>query len=77
MQLQADFLATTCIRPQTVETTALGAAALAGLAIGAFSSRDDVKRVWQQDASFVPQMSASAREAKLAIWRKAVARAAL
>jgi glycerol kinase len=77
MQLQADFLATTCVRPQTVETTALGAAALAGLAIGAFASRDDVKRVWRQDASFTPQLSVAARDKKLAIWRKAVARAAL
>ena len=77
MQMQANLLATTCVRPQTVETTALGAAALAGLAVGVFASRDDVKRVWQQDASFAPSMSAEARAKKLATWQKAVARAAL
>lgn len=44
----------------------LGAAALAGLAVGVFASRDDVKRVWQQDASFSPSMTTEALGKKLA-----------
>ena len=43
MQYQADVLNTSCVRPQVVETTALGAAALAGLAVGVFSHPDEVK----------------------------------
>jgi glycerol kinase len=77
MQMQADFLDVQCVRPQTWETTALGAAALAGLAVGVFASKDDVRAVWKQDTAFVPAMASSAREQKLSTWKKAVARAAL
>ena len=48
MQYQADVLNTSCVRPQVVETTALGAAALAGLAVGVFSHPDEVRKVWRR-----------------------------
>ena len=77
MQMQADFLDVECVRPKTVETTALGAAALAGLAVGLFASKEEVRAVWQKDKSFEPAMTPQSHAAKLANWRKAVARAAL
>ncbi len=55
MQLQADLLNTTVIRPQTTETTALGAAFLAGLATGYWASIDELKALWQEDRIFSPQ----------------------
>jgi glycerol kinase len=77
MQLQADALGVPCIRPKNVETTAFGAAALAGLATGVFGSEDDVRRVWQEDARFVPTSTAESRERRRQQWQKAVARASL
>ena len=77
MQMQCDFLDVACVRPQLVETTALGAAALAGLAAGIFPSKDAVREVWREDRTFTPSMSSQQREAKVTIWKKAVARAAL
>ena len=55
MQLQADLLNTTVIRPQTTETTALGAAFLAGLATGYWASTEELKALWQEDRVFSPQ----------------------
>jgi glycerol kinase len=75
MQMQADFLDVSCVRPKNIETTALGAAALAGLAVGVFASQDEVKQVWAMDRTFAPKMSADARNTKLGIWARAVARA--
>jgi glycerol kinase len=77
MQTQADLLDVPCVRPQNVETTALGAAALAGLATGVFASKDEVRRVWREDRTFAPSMAPETRQRKLATWQKAVARAAL
>jgi glycerol kinase len=77
MQIQADLLGVECVRPHNIESTALGAAALAGLAVGIFSSRDEVKQVWRKDQSFVPQLSSEARRTKIDRWHQAVARAAL
>jgi glycerol kinase len=75
MQMQADFLDVPCVRPRVIETTALGAAALAGLAVGVFASREDVRRVWQEDRAFRPSLAPAARERKLDIWARAVGRA--
>jgi hypothetical protein len=77
MQLQADLLDVPCVRPQNVETTALGAAALAGLATGVFASKDAVRRVWREDRTFAPGMDEAARAKKLSTWQRAVARASL
>jgi glycerol kinase len=74
MQMQADFLGVPVVRPQVTETTALGAAYLAGLATGFWSGADELSAQWQVDRRFEPKMGAVARAAKLARWRQAVAR---
>ncbi len=75
MQMQADFSGVPVVRPKVTETTALGAAYLAGLAVGFWSGTDEIASQWQVDRRFEPHMSADARAAKLARWHKAVARA--
>ena len=75
MQMQADFSGVPVVRPKVTETTALGAAYLAGLAVGFWSGEDEIASQWQVDRRFEPQMSPDARAAKLARWHKAVARA--
>jgi glycerol kinase len=74
MQMQADFLGVHVVRPKVTETTALGAAYLAGLATGFWSGADELTAQWQVDRRFEPRMSATARAAKLARWRQAVGR---
>ncbi|MEQ8178085.1 MAG: glycerol kinase GlpK [Amphiplicatus sp.] len=74
MQLLADILDMPVERPVIMETTALGAAFLAGLQAGLYGSTDDVAAIWRRDARFEPQMIASERETLLAGWRKAIAR---
>jgi glycerol kinase len=74
MQFQADLLQTTVVRPEVTETTALGAAYLAGLATGIWPNRDVVAGQWRVDREFEPQISADQAEAKRARWRRAVAR---
>lgn len=74
MQFQADILGTKVIRPQIVETTAMGAAYLAGLAVGYWSSIDEIRKQWQVDRVFEPTMEeAKTAEAK-AGWEDAVKR---
>lgn len=75
MQLQADLLGVPVLRPQITETTALGAAFLAGLAVGVWADSDALEAHWSIDRRFEPAASADWREAKLARWRKAVERA--
>ena len=74
MQFQADLLDVEIDRPSCVETTALGAAYLAGLAVGVFSDADEIARVHRVERSFTPDMSAQARSDHLKRWRDAVAR---
>lgn len=74
LEIQADLLGTPIIRPRCIETTALGAANLAGLATGAFASLDEIAECWNADRSFAPTISMDEREHKLAGWRKAVGR---
>ena len=74
MQYQADILNTSCVRPQVVETTALGAAALAGLAVGVFAHPDEVRKVWREDRTFEPQMSSEERKRHIDKWENAVQR---
>jgi glycerol kinase len=73
-QYLADILDCPVERPAVVETTALGAAYLAGLAIGLYPSLEEIGRGWRADARFVPGMSAATREARLAGWADAVGR---
>lgn len=75
MQMQADFVGIPCMRPEVTETTALGAAALAGLAIQMFGHPDDVRKVWREDKVFQPKMSDEDRERHLKKWERAVERA--
>jgi glycerol kinase len=75
MQIQADLLGIPVVRPRVTETTALGAACLAGLATGFWPDRDTIARQWRVDKRFEPQMSKDRREELLKSWHKAVARA--
>jgi glycerol kinase len=75
MQMQADFLGVPVVRPQVTETTALGAAYLAGLATGFWSGADQISSQWQADRRFEPRLPEGERVAKLARWREAVERA--
>jgi glycerol kinase len=75
MQFQADILGVPVIRPQVAETTALGAAYVAGLAIGYWRDREELRGKWVEDKRFVPTMSAEMRAELLAQWKKAVTRA--
>ncbi|MGB1831480.1 MAG: glycerol kinase GlpK [Flavobacteriaceae bacterium] len=71
MQIQADVLKTEVIRPQTTETTALGAAFFAGLATGYWDSLDSLKTIWAFDQKFVPQPS-SQTEKTIALWKNRI-----
>ena len=75
MQLQADLLQKPVSRPQTVETTALGAAMLAGLAVGFWRDQREVAASWREERCFTPQADAAWREALLERWAGAVQRA--
>jgi glycerol kinase len=74
MQIQADLLGVPVVRPKVTETTALGAAYLAGLAVGFWSSLDELASHWQEDRVFRPQISVDERQTRLAQWKKAVER---
>jgi glycerol kinase len=74
MQMQADFLGVPVVRPRVTETTALGAAYLAGLATGLWRDAREISAQWKVDRRFEPQLAAPLRRAKLARWRKAVER---
>jgi glycerol kinase len=78
MQLQADYLGVDVVRPKMIETTVAGAAYLAGLGAGVFSSTADIKKIWKIDRTFKSKISDTAeRDARLAAWRLAVRRARL
>ncbi len=74
MQFQADILGTEVVRPKVAETTALGAAYAAGLAVGFWKDLDEVRQNWQEDKRWTPQMSEDERERRYRIWKKAVER---
>lgn len=72
MQFQADLLEVPVERPRMIETTALGAAFLAGLAVGFWKDREEIRRAWQVGKRFDPKMKPVEREQHVAKWRKAV-----
>lgn len=76
MQFQADILGVPVVRPQVTETTALGAAYLAGLGVGFWTSQDEIAKQWQMDRRFEPQMSSSDRQSRLDVWQRAIVRSA-
>jgi len=75
MQFQADILDIPVLRPKVTETTALGAAYLAGLAIGFWENLDEINQKWKVDKTFEPDMEPSEREELLSKWHDAVGRA--
>ena len=74
MQFQADILHKKVCRPVVRETTALGAAYLAGLAAGVWKDREEIKKLWACDVCYAPQMEEERRRALLAGWHRAVGR---
>ncbi len=72
MQFQADLLEVPVERPRLIETTAFGAAFLAGLAVGVWKDREEIRRVWKVGKRFAPRMKPVEREAHVAKWRRAV-----
>ncbi|MBG0781443.1 MAG: glycerol kinase GlpK [Bacteroidales bacterium] len=75
MQIQADLLGIPVVRPQVIETTAMGAAYLAGLAVGYWNDLDEIKQQWQLDRSFEKEMDDATVAAKKSKWQDAVLRA--
>ena len=75
MQFQSDLLNVPIIRPRVTETTAIGAAYLAGLAVGYWKSKADIAQQWQQDRRFEPKIKSTSRRMLVAGWDKALARA--
>jgi glycerol kinase len=75
LQFQADILDTVVHRPRTIETTALGAAYMAGLGVGHFRGTRDIEANWQLDREYRPAMAAERRERLYHKWQRAVERA--
>ncbi len=74
MQMQADLLGAEVVRPTLLETTAMGAAFLAGLAVGVWRSPDEVADRWREDARFAPRLGEADRDARRQAWHRAIAR---
>ena len=74
MQFQSDIINVPVIRPRIMETTALGAALLAGIAVGVYDSIEDTQRVWQKDLEFQPKMEEFERKQLLKGWHRAIER---
>ncbi len=75
MQFQSDISAIPVVRPRVMETTALGAAMLAGLGCGLYASGEEITSIWQKDLEFTPKMDEATRIMNLKGWHKAVSRA--
>jgi glycerol kinase len=74
MQFQADILDVPVVRPVVAETTALGAAYAAGLAVGFWSSTAEIRANWAADREWQPQLDSARRESLYSDWKKAVTR---
>lgn len=72
MQFQADVLNTETVRPKVVETTAMGAAFLAGLAVGYWKNSEEIQEIWQTDKRFIPNPDRDLMEENISGWYKAV-----
>ena len=72
MQMQADISGAPVNRPVCVETTAMGAAYLAGLSVGYWISTDDIRKNWSVDRTFDPEITQNERDSKVRMWKKAV-----
>src|SRR4030081_2011636 len=71
MQFQADILGVPVVRPKVTETTALGAAYAAGLAVGFWQDLDDMRANWNEDKRWVPKMDPAERDRQMRLWKKA------
>ena len=74
MQMQADFLNRKIVRPEMTETTALGSALMAGLAVGIFKNLDQIRETWREEKRFEPSMSEQDRAAHLNLWQQGISR---
>ena len=74
MQFQSDIMNVKVKRPKIIETTAVGAAYLAGIGAGLWSGKDEIIKEWKLDKTFVPNMSKKDRENGYLEWKKAVER---
>ena len=72
MQFQADVLNTVTVRPKVVETTAMGAAFLAGLAVGYWKNAEEIQEMWQTDLYFTPAKERESIEQEIQGWYKAI-----
>jgi glycerol kinase len=77
MQHQADVLGIPVTRGQVIETTALGVAFLAGLAVGFWRGKEDLRKVWREDRTFAPMWTPSRRESEMLEWIKSVKKSRL
>ncbi len=77
MQFQSDILQTRVIRPKNIETTALGAASLAGLGVGFWKDLSDLKKAWQKEKEFIPVINRKIRQKLISQWKTAVQRCLL
>ena len=75
MKTQADIIGAPVLRPTCVESTAMGAAYLAGLAVGFWRDQAEIRKIWAVDRTFEPQLDAKSRDARLHGWHRAVQRA--
>ena len=75
MKTQADIIGAPVLRPTCVESTAMGAAYLAGLAVGFWRDQAEIRKIWAVDRTFEPQLDAKSRDARLRGWHRAVQRA--
>ncbi|MBI3716214.1 MAG: glycerol kinase, partial [Betaproteobacteria bacterium] len=75
MQFQSDLLQIPVTRPTVTETTALGAAYLAGLAVGFWKSTAEISALWEKDRTFTPAMAPAEASARMGEWQRAVRRA--
>jgi glycerol kinase len=74
MQLQADYLGVTCVRPKLIETTSAGAAYMAGLGAGIWKNLEEIKKIWKEDLTFAPLIKEKARKERLKLWQEAISR---
>jgi glycerol kinase len=74
MQIQADLLGVPVVRPKVTETTALGAAYLAGLAVGFWKDETEIASLWARERTFTPAMARATAAGRMGEWRRAVER---
>ncbi len=72
MQYQSDILGVNCVRPASLETTALGAAFLAGLGVGFFTSLQEISKSWREEKKFTPSMIKEEVSRHLSKWERAI-----